>query len=366
MSDTGMAASENIVIARPDDWEQWISEIQATTDEGIWPHIDPDNPEPERGLRVGPDEPILEEFDRNARSYAQLSMALQNRYDHARKHYDQDMKYFQRQQDLLREVRKYISSHVSLQKKLLLERNCTVREWLVRLKEDTEPTENYMAIKVHAQYMESLKGLGRNTKINTWVDKWELAMKLIDKYKLPQASNGIWLRDLAETIKPLSDTLHIMYGQQAREPDRNKPSQYRIIAMQLRETFHTTTKKQPPTTRGSAFNADFGGEEASDNASEEPPKGKRGRQGGRKRTGTTSIDREASASKKPKGQTCAACNFKGHLLPECWTTFEHKRPDGYTPSLTLVKRVKDKLAKDKDLAAEVERITLQEGTNDEA
>jgi hypothetical protein len=226
-----MATSENIVLARPDDWEQWIAEIQATADEGIWPHLDPDNPEPERGLRLCPEEPILEEFDRNARSYAQLSAALQNRYDHARKHYDQDMKYFQRQQDLLREVRKYISSHVSPQKKLLLERNCSVREWLVRLKEDTEPTENYMAIKVHAQYTESLKGLGRTTKIDMWVDKWELAMKLIEKYELPQASNGIWLRDLAQAVKPLSDTLHIIYGQQARESDRNKPSEYRTIAM---------------------------------------------------------------------------------------------------------------------------------------
>ena len=140
-------------------------------DKGIWPHLDPHNPEPQQGLRTNPEEPIIEEFDWNARSYAPLSAALQNRYNHAQKHYDQDMKYFQRQQDLLREIRKYISSHVLPQKKLLLERNCTVREWLVHLKEDTEPTENYMALKVHAQYTESIKGLGRTTRINMWVDK---------------------------------------------------------------------------------------------------------------------------------------------------------------------------------------------------
>ena len=56
-------------------------------------------------------------------------------------------------------------------------------------------------------------------------------------------------------------------------------------------------KKQPPTTRGSAFNADFGGEEAPDSTPEETPKGKARRPGGRKRTGTTSINREASSSK---------------------------------------------------------------------
>ena len=156
-----------------------------------------------------------------------------------------------------------------------------------------------------------------NTKINVWVDNWELAMKLIEKYKLPQASNGIWLRDLAQAVKPMSDTLHMMYGQQARESNRSKPSEYRAIAMQLRETFYTPSKKPQGTTRGSAFNTNFGGEEASDNnVTEEIPKGRPGRPGGRKRTGTTSINRESS-SKKLKTQTCTACNFKGHTLSDC-------------------------------------------------
>jgi hypothetical protein len=137
--------------------------------------------------------------------------------------------------------------------------------------------------------------------------------------------------------------------------------------MQLCETFHTPSKKPQGTTRGSAFNADFGGEEASDNnVTEDIPKGRPGRPGGRKRTGTTSINRESSSSKKPKSQTCAACNFKGHTLSDCWTTFEYKRPDGFTPTPTLMQRVKDRLVKDKDLAAEVERIILQEGIKDEA
>jgi hypothetical protein len=41
-----------------------------------------------------------------------------------------------------------------------------VQQWLARLKEDTELTENYMAIRVHTQYVEALKGLGKTTKIS--------------------------------------------------------------------------------------------------------------------------------------------------------------------------------------------------------
>jgi hypothetical protein len=140
-----------------------------------------------------------------------------------------------------------------------------------------------------------------------------------------------------------------MYGQQAREPNCNISSEYQTIAMQFRKTFYTTSKKPPAITRGNAFNADFGGEEASDNIPEETLKGKAGRPGGRKRMGITLINQEAS-SKQSKNRTCTTCNFKKHLLPDCWTTFEYKQPDGFTPTPILVQRVKEKLAKDKDLS----------------
>jgi hypothetical protein len=52
--------------------------------------------------------------------------------------------------------------------------------------------------------------------------------------------------------------------------------------------------------------------------------------------------------------------IKGHALPDCWTLFENKRPDDFKPTEAFAKKVKDKLAKDKNLAAEVEKIRLQE------
>ena len=52
----------------------------------------------------------------------------------------------------------------------------------MRLKEDTEPTKAYMSVKAHQQYTELLKGLNRTTKISHWVDKWEHAIKLVEKY----------------------------------------------------------------------------------------------------------------------------------------------------------------------------------------
>ena len=58
-----MTSSENIVLTRPDDWEQWLSETQAICDKA---HIDPAQPPPARVLETEPAKPSVTSFDRNA------------------------------------------------------------------------------------------------------------------------------------------------------------------------------------------------------------------------------------------------------------------------------------------------------------
>ena len=115
-----MTSSENITLTHPEDWEQWLAEVQAVADTEIWSHINPDDPESDSDteqevvpLLKKPVRPEIRDFDQNATTYAQLNANTQKAYDNARKYYDQDLKHFQRQQDLIREVRKYISAYVS-------------------------------------------------------------------------------------------------------------------------------------------------------------------------------------------------------------------------------------------------------------
>jgi len=61
-------------------------------------------------------------------------------------------------------------STVLIQKKLLLDPFLTVKEWLIQLKEDTEPLKNFMIRKVQLQYTESFKGL-KQAKITQWLDR---------------------------------------------------------------------------------------------------------------------------------------------------------------------------------------------------
>jgi hypothetical protein len=133
--------------------------------------------------------------------------------------------------------------------------------------------------------------------------------------------------------------------------------------MQIRELFQSLVKKAQRMARGSTFAVEFAGEESTEGEPEEKP---RGRSDQRKRAGTCSIEAESSPTKKSKNQKCPVCNVKGHSLVHCWTVFESKRPEGYKPNVALVKRVREKLAKNKELEAEVEQIKLLEGIVDEA
>ena len=77
-------------------------------------------------------------------------------------------------------------------------------------------------------------------------------------------------------------------SKQARDPARFDPSEYRKVAMEIREDFGSLPKKTPSIVTGSTFNRDFGGEETPSNTNDTKGKGKStGRKGrhnlGRKR-----------------------------------------------------------------------------------
>ena len=95
------SSSTTIILNKPEDWEQWLWQLQALVDKRIWVHVDPDKEAPQRGLLQEPPYPEVTDFNENATSYAQLSTNQQRAYENSRRYYDQDMKYFLRQEDHL-------------------------------------------------------------------------------------------------------------------------------------------------------------------------------------------------------------------------------------------------------------------------
>ena len=156
------------ILTRSEDWEKWFWDLQANVSDEIWPYINPDGPE--IALLVPPPRPALTDFDQQAQSYAALSAVHQKAYDNARRYYDQDMKYYSRQRDLLQAARAYITSTVSQAKKITLDPKLSVREWLVKLKKDTEPPKGYMLTQIETRYHDTLKSLKIN-KLFQWLNK---------------------------------------------------------------------------------------------------------------------------------------------------------------------------------------------------
>jgi len=71
--------------------------------------------------------------------------------------------------------------------------------------------------------------------------------------------------DLANAIRPISETYFIIYTKQVNNTEKTHLLEYRKVVMELQEAFATLLKAVPSlTTRGSAFNVDFAGESKED------------------------------------------------------------------------------------------------------
>ena len=60
---------------------------------------------------------------------------------------------------------------------------------------------------------------------------------MAEKYKLLQTTNRIWLMDLVNVIRPISETYFIMYTKQANDTEKALLSEYYKVAMELQEVF---------------------------------------------------------------------------------------------------------------------------------
>jgi len=66
--------------------------------------------------------------------------------------------------------------------------------------------------------------------------------------------------DLANIIRPISETYFVLYTKQANNTKKAPLLEYRKVVIELWEAFQTLSKAVPIMARGSAFNIDFIGE----------------------------------------------------------------------------------------------------------
>ena len=363
-------SSNTVILTNPEDWEPWFTNLQAHVNEEIWPFIDPE--QPERPLQELPIKPTIADINPTATQFHQLGAAQQRVYENSRKFYDSDMKYYTTQSNQLKEARIFITTTISEVKHMHLQRNDSVREWLVKLRRNTEPTNGQLIQKAVDEYNGVFRMKPTGTKIGSWIKQWEYAMTKGEKLGIPQLVNGQWLRDLATAIRPLSDVLYNKYMDQADHPEQSMASEYIEVGKKLRQALdHSRVVVPLRTTRGGAFTAGFaelGSEESAPDANmnslqlsrkdrDKPP---------RKRTGTLSIEEETSSAKRSSAKMCPACGLRGHALPGCWSIFEDQRPEGVPLSGSRVKRALKAVKDSKELTQQVRQLRLEAERGDAA
>ena len=117
-----------VILTRSEDWDTWFWELQANISHEIWPYINPEEEEEERNLLALPIRSESANFSARARTYAELSTVHQKSYDNARRYYDQDMKYYSRQQDQLQAAQVYITTSVFNVKKTTLDSKLFIQQ----------------------------------------------------------------------------------------------------------------------------------------------------------------------------------------------------------------------------------------------
>src|SRR6266581_1387076 len=74
-------------------------------------------------------------------------------------------------------------------------------------------------------------------------------------------TNGIWLIDFVNAIRPISETYFVIYIKQINDTKKAYLLEYYKVTIELKEVFTNLLKVIPSSnTKGSAFNVDFVGE----------------------------------------------------------------------------------------------------------
>jgi hypothetical protein len=352
-----------VMLTGPEDWEPWITNLQAQIHPDLWRLIDPD--EPERPFLESPYLIQVTDLNPNVTHFHELTATQQKTFENSRKFYEFDLKSYNTQVTQLVTARSVIAASVAKVKHIHLDRKESTREWLSQLKMNTEPSRGQLKHKAIDEYYSVLRMKPSGSKVESWIKQWEFVIAKGRRYDIPQLHDGQWLRDLATAIRPLSDVLYCQYIAQAEKPEESRVMKYTEIGKMLRQVLGHS-KSTSRTTRGGAFAVDFTGSESDPNPDAPSKKGADlPTHGRKKRAGTTSVGRDMSTTKKSKRSLCPACGKKGHTFSECWCIFEDQRPEGYNPVEASITKAKKTVEKSKELTEQLQQLK-QEAEKDSA
>jgi hypothetical protein len=322
------------------------------------------------------------ESDPRGIAFSDLTADGQKSFSMAWTFYQDDLKAYEKQQELVRKLKEWISANVSSHyQKTCCKPTESLAKWYEQLKKAAGISKRLEDSIARERYREALK-TPKMKDLSSWIDLWEQEMTVAeDKGVLATTRVSEWFEDLLVAVRGILPTWAESYGINKDPFVEDNTLDYRTVANDLRKVAsrHTRTGIPGKIAKGS-FGPTFAGEENQHAGSEEAPKRgdedgtkrKRGRQSKGKQGSevlpdSTASQKRKTASDEVSGKVCRGCEGY-HWTQRCFYLFPKKAPEGWIPNPRIQKIVEQKLKEDSTLEEEIKRLTktgpTEEKTND--
>ena len=272
--------------------------------------------------------------------------------------YRDEMKAYDKQQDLIQEFKEWIAASVSPSyRKTYCKPTESLVEWHKHLKKAAGISKRVEYANAREQYREALKTPNVRDLI-TWVDSWEQAMTVAkNKEVLATARAWEWFEDFLVAIRGILPTWATAYGINKDSQVEDNTLDYRTVANDLRRIASQYTRTSRigriaegslgPSYAGEEYqHAGIGVQKAPERGFEDATERTRGRKTGKRKATDGNL------------KVCRACEGF-HPTEICYYIFEKKAPAHWVPKPTFQKLVEQNLKDDPTLAEEVRRWALR-------
>jgi hypothetical protein len=348
------ASSAKVILSSPADWETWFTLLKRkATSLEVWEYVDPDTDTvpPKRS-----EKPKYSDIKEGATRLTDLvtggDRSLIDLYKMAYTDWQQDEKTVDRVRAALQDVAEYIQSTVATSSILLIKDKTTSREEVQALKAQLAPTD-YAAKMLARERYRKMQNIGKS-KVETWIQNWERALKEAQLNKLGEVQDEINATyDFLQAVETIFPSFSDHWREKISEWKRNNkvakiPDGYKI-AQNFRDSWRTwvATKSSKSPSNAGAFSAGQstqGGENTPTLQGQKPPS-----------------DREKKkclcGTQRTKDHGWRTCQYVRHEV------LEEPYRSGFKVDDSLVKKMRDNFKREK-LQIFVKKVLTESKTPD--
>lgn len=371
-------ASQEIKLTGPETWQSWADAFESKAGAlGIWDLIDPDSSSKGQWL-TRPAKPDVSKYEKKhsadpptsssgasaastqtvegaasgPRSAAELTDSARGAYNSDMSAYTQEMREFKEQGEAIYKIIQWVETSVlEHYRKTSCKPSQKLDAWFANLKTHVGSDSASQTLAAEDKYLETLEKMRKPPKDPMeWIKAWEKVLKEAEDAQVASASDSIsWWKALATAGRSAGfanffDTYHMI---NAAQINTRKYDSRKIVNAFAQSTYATQAPPKRPHAVIKGSFPTYHGNNGSDTEEDERPRGR-----ARERSNT----RKRKRAEEEEGTTCRACGFFGHTLPFCFYVFPARAPEDFPLKGSMLAQVKERLERDDDLRAEVERL----------